>query len=66
VATLTELHRKTAKVVRPVIDGGKTVTLTDQGQEVARIVPLKVDEPDLEKAFELIRAIGPVKLQPRK
>ena len=38
-ATLSELHRKTSRVVRPVIHGGEEVVLTDFGQPVARIIP---------------------------
>jgi prevent-host-death family protein len=38
-ATLSELHRETRRVVRPVIHGGQEVVLTDFGKPVARIVP---------------------------
>lgn len=38
-ATLSELHRETRRVVRPVIHGGEEVILTDFGKPVARIVP---------------------------
>jgi antitoxin (DNA-binding transcriptional repressor) of toxin-antitoxin stability system len=38
-ATLSELHRQTRRVVRPVIHGGEEVILTDFGKPVARIVP---------------------------
>jgi len=63
-ATLTDLHRKTAKVVRPVIHGGKKLTLTNQGKDVAQIVP--APQIDRKAALELLRSIGPVKLPPRK
>ena len=36
-ATLTELHRHTAKILGPVIHGGKEVTLSEHGKPVARI-----------------------------
>ena len=38
-ATLSELHRETRRVVRPVIHGGEEVVLTDFGRPVARIIP---------------------------
>jgi antitoxin (DNA-binding transcriptional repressor) of toxin-antitoxin stability system len=38
-ATLSELHRETRRIVRPVIHGGAEVILTDFGKPVARIVP---------------------------
>ena len=38
-ASLSELHRETRRVVRPVIHGGQEVVLTDFGKPVARIVP---------------------------
>ncbi|GAB4181327.1 MAG: hypothetical protein Fur0032_22360 [Terrimicrobiaceae bacterium] len=38
-ATLSELHRETRRIVRPVIHAGEEVTLTDFGKPVARIVP---------------------------
>ncbi len=63
-STLTQLRRNTSKVLGPVIHGGKTVLLTNHGQAVARIVP--GGKPDLKRAFELLRAIGPVTLPRRK
>ena len=38
-ATLSELHRETRRIVRPVIHAGEEVLLTDFGKPVARIVP---------------------------
>lgn len=38
-ATLSQLHRETRRVVRPVNHGGEEVVLTDLGKPVARIVP---------------------------
>ena len=38
-ATLSQLHRETRRIVRPVIHGGEEVVLTDYGKPVARIVP---------------------------
>ena len=63
-ATLSELHRETKKVLRPVIDGGKTVELTDHGEVRAKITP--VPKLDRRKAWRDLVAIGPVKILPRK
>jgi antitoxin (DNA-binding transcriptional repressor) of toxin-antitoxin stability system len=38
-ATLSELHRETRRIIRPVIHGGEEVVLTEFGKPVARIVP---------------------------
>jgi antitoxin (DNA-binding transcriptional repressor) of toxin-antitoxin stability system len=38
-ATLSELHRETRRIARPVIHGGEEVILTDFEKPVARIVP---------------------------
>jgi antitoxin (DNA-binding transcriptional repressor) of toxin-antitoxin stability system len=38
-ATLSQLHRETRRIVRPVIHGGEEVVITDFGNPVARIVP---------------------------
>jgi len=38
-ATLSELHRETRRIIRPVIHAGAEVILTDFGKPVARIVP---------------------------
>jgi antitoxin (DNA-binding transcriptional repressor) of toxin-antitoxin stability system len=63
-ATLTELRRETSRVLRPVIHGSKTVTLTEHGQKVAEISPKTT--PDRTRALELLAAIGPVELPARK
>jgi len=39
---LTELRRKTGKVLGPVIHAGQSVDITSQGQVVASIRPQKV------------------------
>ncbi|MFM8656668.1 MAG: hypothetical protein ACKOD5_06005, partial [Chthoniobacterales bacterium] len=41
---LSELHRETRRIVRPVIHGGQEVVLTDFGRPVARIVPYMATE----------------------
>lgn len=38
-AALSQLHRETCRIIRPVIHGGEEVVLTDFGKPVARIVP---------------------------
>jgi antitoxin (DNA-binding transcriptional repressor) of toxin-antitoxin stability system len=43
-ATLSELHRETRRIVRPVIHGGEEVVLTDFGKPVARIIPYMATE----------------------
>jgi prevent-host-death family protein len=63
-ATLTELQRETAKVLGQVIHAGKSVTLTEHGQPVAKIVPRKVNR---KRVLELLRGLGPdLQLPPRK
>jgi prevent-host-death family protein len=63
-ATLTELHRKPGKLVRPVIHGKRKLTITEHGQPCVEIVP--VPTIDREKAIAALRAIGPVPLPRRK
>jgi prevent-host-death family protein len=62
-ATLTDLQRKTANVLRNVRRGHK-VTLTEHGQPVAEIVP--VAKKDRAAALKALRAIGPIPFKPRK
>ena len=63
-ATLSELARQTAKVLRPVIGGGKKVKLTQHGQVCAEIVP--VPKVDRKAAWHALMEIGPVEIKPRK
>jgi len=63
-ATLTELRRETSRILRPVIHGAQTVTLTEHGQMVAEICPKT--SPDRKRALELLTAVGPVELPARK
>jgi len=63
-ATLTQLRRDAAKVVRPVIHGGEKLTLTEHGQPCAEIIPLR--KIDRRAACEDLMAIGPVEFLPRK
>lgn len=61
--TLTELHRKTSKVLKPVLEGG-SVTLTHHGAEVAEIRPKR--KANYKRMLEILRSMGPLKLPPRK
>ena len=63
-ATLAQLRRDTAKVVRPVIHGGEKLTLTEHGLPCAEIVPLR--KIDRRAACQDLMAIGPVEFLPRK
>jgi len=63
-ATLTELRRQTTKFVRPVINGRGKLTVTEHGEPCIQIVP--VPRIDRKAALEALRAIGPVRLPPRK
>ena len=63
-ATLAQLRRDTAKVVRSVIHGGEKLTLTEHGQPCAEIIPLR--KIDRRAACQDLMAIGPVKFLPRK
>ena len=66
-ATMTDLHRRTAKVMRPVIHGRKTVEISEHGKVVAKIVPEKVCDP--EKRYQAMRAFAaetPIIIAPRK
>jgi prevent-host-death family protein len=61
-ATLTELHRKTKDVLRPVSAGGKTVTVTEHGKAVARIVP--AGKPRL-LTMDILRGLARIPAAPR-
>jgi antitoxin (DNA-binding transcriptional repressor) of toxin-antitoxin stability system len=63
-ATLTELHRKAGKLVRPVIQGKRKLTISEHGQPCVESVPIPTI--DREKAIAALRAIGPVPLPRRK
>ncbi len=64
-ATLTELRRETTKVVRPAMHGGEEVTITEHGQPMFKIVPVR-PALDRKAALKALMAIGPVDLPPRK
>ena len=64
-ATLAELHRDTTKLVRPVIDGQKTLVITEGGEARAKIVPLP-RKPDRKKALAILRSMRALELPPRK
>ena len=56
-ATLSELHRETRKIIRPVIHHGAEVVLTDFGKPVAKIIPYLpttiYDDPEAARAGTL-------------
>ena len=52
-------------LLRPVIDGGKEVTITVRGEPRARIVPVPT-AADRKALMELLRQIGPLDLPSRK
>jgi antitoxin (DNA-binding transcriptional repressor) of toxin-antitoxin stability system len=62
-ATLTDLHRKTSKVLKPVLEGG-TVVLTHHGSDVAEIRPKR--KANWSRVVEILRSIGPLELPSRK
>ena len=65
-ATMTDLHRRTAKIMGSVIHAQETVEITDNGNVVAKIVPVKKCNP--EKAYQLLREmgkIGQIHIKPR-
>ena len=52
---MSDLHRETRRVVRPVIHGGEEVVLTDFGRPVARIIPYL---PTVTVSVEVARGTG--------
>jgi antitoxin (DNA-binding transcriptional repressor) of toxin-antitoxin stability system len=52
-STMTELHRATKRVMRPVL-AGQTVKVTDQGKPAAKITP---DYPVMTMTAEAFRAL---------
>ena len=64
-ATLAELHRDTAKLVKPVIHKKKTLVITDRGQARAKIIPLP-GKPDRKRALAILRSMGALELAPRR
>ena len=65
-ATLTDLHRKTAEVIRPVIRGNQEVVIHEHGKACAKIVPMGFDR---KKVFRILREmgeLGPIELPSRK
>lgn len=63
-ATLSQLARETSKIVRPVIDGGKKVTLTVHGEARAEIVA--IPKVDRRAAWKALMGIGPIDIKSRK
>ena len=66
-ATMTDLHRRTAKVMGSVIHAQETVEITDNGNVVAKIVPQKKGNPKAALAILLeMGEVGPIHIKPRK
>jgi prevent-host-death family protein len=64
-SSLAELHRDTAKVMKPVINGKKTLIITNHGEPCAKIVPLP-EKPDRKRALAILRSMSALELPPRK
>ena len=64
-ATLAQLHRDTAKLVRPVINGKKTLLITERGEPRARIEPLP-GRADRKRALAILRSLSALELPPRR
>lgn len=62
-ATLTELRRETSRILRPVIHASQSVVITENGRNIAAIVPMIA--PDRKRAIKMLAAIGPVDLPGR-
>ena len=63
-ATVSDLHRKTAKLVGQVIRSGQSVEITQHGLIKAKITP--IPKPDRKAAWKALMEIGPVEILPRK
>jgi antitoxin (DNA-binding transcriptional repressor) of toxin-antitoxin stability system len=64
-ATLAELCRDTVKLITPVIDGQKTLVITDGGEARAKIVPLP-KKPDRKRALAILRSMAALELPSRR
>lgn len=62
-ATLTELRRKTGKIIRAA-ERGVEVVLTEHGE--ARLTLTAIKPVDRKAAAAALKAIGPVEFLPRK
>jgi prevent-host-death family protein len=63
-ATLAELNRDATKVVRPAMQEGQEVVITENGEPKVKVVP--VPKVNRRQALKDLMAIGPVDFQPRK
>ena len=64
-ATLVELHRDTAKLVRLVADSQKTLVTTERGEARAKIVSAP-RRPDRKRALAILRSMRALESPPRK
>ena len=64
-STLDELHRDTAKLMKPVIHGKKALVITDHGEVYAKVVPLP-GKPNRKRALAILRSMGALELPPRR
>ena len=62
-ATLTELSRETARVIKAVNDG-QDVVITEHGKPRFKLQPIK--PIDRKAAFKALMDIGPITIRPRK
>jgi len=63
-ATLTQLRRDKAKIVRPVMGGGEKLPLNKRGQPRAKKMPSR--KIDRLAACQDLMSINPVEFLPRK
>ena len=66
-ATLSDLARRTSKVVRPAIHAHQVVEITEHGKVCCRIVPVRrATKEERKAALKALMAIGPIDLPSRK
>ncbi len=64
-AAVAELHRETARLVKPVVNGHKTLVITEGGEDRAKLVPLPTGA-DRKRALAILRSLRGLKLLPRR
>jgi len=64
-ATVAELHRETERLVKPVVNGHKTLVIVEQGEARAKVVPLPT-RANRKKALAILRSMRGLELPPRK
>jgi prevent-host-death family protein len=58
-ATVSELHRDTAKLLRPVIHDGEVLIITEEGQPCAKIIPFTASESPVDVIAKSWEQLGP-------